>query len=371
MRYLLCGGGTGGHINPAIAIAKEIQSRDKDAVIEFGGSDRGMEGLLVPKAGFKLHKVEVYGFKRSLSPGNLKSLLKAVTSVWKASEIIKDFSPDIVIGTGGYASWPYIKAAAKLNIKTLLQEQNAYPGVTTKKLSRVADTVCVSYAESSGCFGEKVQKKLVLTGNPVTKPQITKKEARKKIGLKETDIYVLSCGGSLGADKVNSICLDAMEIYKDKKNISQIHATGKVGWEKYSRTASEKGLDKRKGFTIVEYIYDMELRQAAADIVISRAGAITSSELANAGKAVIFIPSPNVAEDHQYKNAAVMKNANAAEVFKESVIDGRILAKTVMDLAKDPEKRGEMEKQILTFAKPDAVKKIVDEVFKLLKIKDI
>lgn len=367
MRYLICGGGTGGHINPAIAIAKEIEKRDADAVIEFGGSPYGMESTLVPKAGYKLNTVEVMGIKRKLTVKNIKAIIKAYTSIIKAKNIIKAFQPDIVIGTGGYASWPYVKAAAGSDIPTLIQEQNAFAGLTTKKLSPFTDTVCISFEESKKYFDEKSLHKLVLTGNPVRQNPISREEARKQLGLRKNDIYILSCGGSLGADKINSLCLDAMEVYKNKPEIKQIHAVGHIGWEKFSAVAKEKGLDTRKGFEIVEYIYDMPVRQAAADIVVSRAGAITMAELCLIGRAAIFIPSPNVAEDHQYKNAAVLKKAGAAEVFRESVLDGRILAKTITDLAKDTEKRQGMEEIMKSFGVPDAVEKIVDEVFKLIK----
>ena len=365
MKYLLCGGGTGGHINPAIAIAHGIENADKDAVIEFAGTSHGMETRLVPKAGYKLNTVDVYGFKRSLSPKNVKALIKAFTSVKDAKKIIRSFDPDVVIGTGGYASWPCVKAAAKLGVKTLIQEQNAYPGVTTKKLSKLVDTVCISFDESRPRFDASVQSKLVLTGNPVKENPFTRSSARAQLGLKDDDIYVLSCGGSLGAEKVNEYCIEAMEIYKDDPKIKQIHSVGKIGWEQFSALAKEKGLDVREGYSIREYIYDMPLHQAAADIVISRAGAMTYSELACLGRAVIFIPSPNVAEDHQYKNAVVLKDAGAAVVFRESELNGKKLAECIEDLASDSAKRNAMAEKMRSFGKPDALDKIVSEVMKL------
>ncbi len=365
MRYLLCGGGTGGHINPAIAIAHGIEKVDKDAVIEFAGTSHGMETRLVPAAGYKLNTVDVYGFRRSLSPKNIKALVKAFTSVGKAKKIIRAFKPDIVIGTGGYASWPCVKAAAKLGVRTLIQEQNAFPGVTTKKLSKFVDTVCISFDESRPRFDQSVQNKLVLTGNPVKENQFTRKNAREQLGIADDEIYVLSCGGSLGAEKVNEFCLDAMEIYKDNKKIKQIHSVGKIGWEQFSAVAEQKGLNAREGFKIQEYIYDMPLHQAAADIVISRAGAMTYSELACLGRAVIFIPSPNVAEDHQYKNAAVLKDAGAAVVFRENELNGEKLASCIIDLAENSVKRNSMAEKMRSFGKPDALDKIVNEVIKL------
>ena len=365
MRYLLCGGGTGGHINPAVAIAHGIEKADPDAVIEFAGTSRGMETRLVPAEGYKLNTVDVYGFRRSLSPANIKALIKAFTSVREAGNIVKSFKPDIVIGTGGYASWPCVRAAAKMGVRTLIQEQNAFPGVTTKKLSKYADTVCISFDESRPRFDISVQDKLVLTGNPVKENPFSREEARRKLGIADDEIYILSCGGSLGAEKVNEYCLEAMELYKDDLKIKQIHSVGKAGWDRFSALAKEKGLDKRDGYSILEYIYDMPLRQAAADIVISRAGAMTYSELACLGRAVIFIPSPNVAEDHQYKNAEVLMNAGAAVVFRESELDGNKLANCILDLAHDAQKRADMANKMRSFGKPDALDKIICEVMKL------
>ncbi len=367
MRYLLCGGGTGGHINPALAIASSIKSVDGDAVIEFVGTNRGLETKLVPEAGYKLNTVEVYGFHRSLTLKNVKVAYKALTSVRNAKKIVKKFSPDIVIGTGGYASWPCVKAASSLGIPTLIQEQNAFPGVTTKKLSKCVDTVCTSFIESHKLFDKSVQDKLVLAGNPVKENKFTRTEARRRLGLSDDDVYILSYGGSLGADKVNEYCIEAMDIYKDNARIKQLHAVGHIGWEKFSAIVKEKGLDKRKGYEIVEYIYDMPLRQAAADIVICRAGAMTYSELACLGRATVFIPSPNVAEDHQYKNAVVLKDAGAAEVFRESELNGKMLADCVSSLASDDAKREKMAAKMKEYGKPDALKKITDEVMKLVK----
>ncbi len=365
MRVLMCGGGTGGHINPAIAIANEIKSRE-DSVIEFVGTTHGLEGKLVPNAGYKLHTVKVQGFRRKLTLKNVKALIYACTSIFEAKKIIKAFAPDAVIGTGGYASWPTVKAAASMGIPTLIQEQNAFPGVTTKKLSKYVDCVCISFEESRKYFDGGVSEKLVLTGNPVKPNTFDRSEARRKLGIKDDEIYILSSGGSLGADKVNEFVLEAMDIYRGKKGIRQTHAIGHIGWEKYSQVVKEKKLDECPQYEILEYIYDMQLRQTAADVVITRAGAITTAELSLIGRATIFIPSPNVAEDHQYKNAMVLKNANAAEVIKESVLDGRILAKTVLDLAADGEKRRRMEANMKSLGKPDAVKEIVDWLYKTI-----
>lgn len=366
MRVLMCGGGTGGHINPAIAIANEIKNRE-ESVIEFVGTSHGLECKLVPEAGYTLHTVNVQGFKRKLTLKNVKTLVHAYTSVFEAKKIIKNFAPDVVVGTGGYASWPTVRAAAKLGIPTVIQEQNAFPGVTTKKLSKFVDAVCISFEGSEKYFDPAVRSKLVLTGNPVKPNNFNRAEARHKLGIKDDEIYVLSSGGSLGADKVNCFVIDAMDIYRDNAKIRHTHAVGHIGWEKFSEIIKEKKLDECRNYEILEYIYDMQLRQAAADIVISRAGAITTAELALIGRATVFIPSPNVAEDHQYKNAMVLKNADAAEVIRESELDGKILAEKVLELAADGEKRRKMEANMKKFGKPNATVEIVDQIYKVVK----
>ncbi|MDL2287217.1 undecaprenyldiphospho-muramoylpentapeptide beta-N-acetylglucosaminyltransferase [Eubacteriales bacterium OttesenSCG-928-G02] len=368
MRVLISGGGTGGHINPALNIANEILEREKNSVIEFIGTAHGMEGTLIPKEGYKIHYVKVQGFKRKISLSNVKAAFRAVTSIAEAKKIIKKFKPDIVIGTGGYASWPTLKAAASLGIPTIIQEQNAFPGMTTKKLSKYVDKICISFASSEKYFPEKAKDKLILTGNPIKTNRLTKKEARKMLNIADNEVYILSTGGSLGADKLNTFVLDAMEINMKIPNLKHTHALGKSGWEKFIKIAEEKKLLDNKNYEILEYIYDMPVRQAAADIIVNRAGAMTTSEIAAiGGVATIFIPSPNVTDDHQYKNAIALKQEGAAEVFRESVVDGVILAKTIKDLINNPEKREELAKNMGKFGKPDATKIIVDEVYKLLK----
>ena len=199
MRIVMCGGGTSGHVNPALNIAKTINKKIPDAEIMFIGTKRGIESTLVPKAGYAIDFVEVSGFSRSLSLKNLKAAWHAITSVYEAKRIIKKFNPDLVIGTGGYVSWPTVKAASKLKIPTLIHEQNAFPGVTTKMLSKVADKVCISFAGSEKFFEHPYREKLVLTGNPVISDGMTRAEARKKLGMSDDEPYILSYGGSMGA----------------------------------------------------------------------------------------------------------------------------------------------------------------------------
>ncbi len=367
MKIIFCGGGTSGHVNPALNIAETIKKRHPDAEIMFIGTKRGIESTLVPKHGYKIDFVEVSGFSRKLTLKNIKAAWHAVTSVSEAKKIIKKFSPDLVIGTGGYVSWPTVKAAAKLGIPTVIHEQNAFPGVTTKMLSKYANKVCISFAGSEKFFEEDYRHKLILTGNPVIVDGMTRAEARAKLGMTESEPYILSYGGSMGADKVNELSFEIMERLSVPQNIRHAHAIGRVGLEKFTRIAKEKGLDTHKNLSISEYIYDMPVHQAAADVIICRAGAMTLSELAIRGRAAVLIPSPYVTEDHQYKNARLIADAGAAVVYRESEVDIAQLTETVSELLTNTNKRRRMEESVKKFAMPDSVERIADEALALLK----
>ncbi len=367
MKVILCGGGTSGHVNPALNIAETLKKRDPDTEIMFIGTRRGIESTLVPKAGYPIDFVEVSGFSRKLTLKNVKAACLALTSVSEAKKIIKKFKPDLVIGTGGYVSWPTVKAAAKLNIPTLIHEQNAFPGVTTKMLSKYVNKVCISFGGSEKFFDESVRDKLILTGNPVIIDGMTREEARTKLGLSENEPYILSYGGSMGADKVNELAFSLMESYSIPNNVRHSHAIGRVGIEKFSNIAKEKGFYEHKNLSINEYIYDMSVHQAAADVIICRAGAMTLSELAIRGRAAVLIPSPYVTEDHQYKNAKLLADAGAAFVYRESEVDGKILSDTVSELLSNPNKRRRMEESVKKFGNIDALDRIVDNALALLK----
>ena len=367
MKVILCGGGTSGHVNPALNIAETLKKRDPSTEIMFIGTKRGIEATLVPKSGYPIEYVEVSGFSRKLTLKNFKAACQAVTSVSAAKRIIKRFKPDLVIGTGGYVSWPTVKAASKLGIPTLIHEQNAFPGVTTKMLSKVVDRICVSFAGCEKYFDEKYRKKLVLTGNPVVIDGMSRQEARKKLGMDEKELYILSYGGSMGANKVNELVFSLMENYSIPKKVRHTHAIGRVGYEKFSAIAKDKHFDTYENLSISEYIYDMAVHQAAADVIICRAGAMTLSELAIRGRAAILIPSPNVTEDHQYKNARLLADAGAAIVFRESEVDGDILSNTVADLLNNTNKRVRMEESVKSFGMADSLDVIVDNALDLLK----
>lgn len=366
MKAIFCGGGTSGHVNPAVNIAETLKKRIPETEIMFIGTQHGIESTLIPKLGYPIEFVEVSGFSRRLTLKNIKAAWHAFTSVGEAKKIIKKFKPDVVIGTGGYASWPTVKAASKLGIPTLIHEQNAFPGVTTKMLSKYADKVCISFSGSEKYFEEDVREKLVLTGNPVIVDNMSREEARKILGLSDDEPYILSYGGSMGADKVNELVFYLMENFSKPNSVRHAHAIGRVGFEKFSNIAKEKGLDNCSNITIKEYIYNMPVHQAAADVIICRAGAMTLSELAIRGRATVFIPSPNVTADHQYKNAKLLADAGAAIVLRESEVSGNLLTDTVSDLISNPNKRKRMEESVKKFAMFDSVDHIADEVIKLI-----
>ncbi len=369
MNIVLSGGGTGGHVNPALNIAKAILAQCPDAVVSFVGTKRGIESTLVPKAGFPIDFVEVQGFRRQLNlrslAANGKAAYHAVTSVQEAKKILRNRKPDVVVGTGGYVSWPTVRAAAKLGVPCLIHEQNAYPGVTTRKLAKYASVICTGFEGSESYFAPGEQRKLLLTGNPIHVDEITRAQARRKLGLSENEPYILSFGGSMGALKVNELCFSLMESYSVPRGIRHDHAIGRVEFAKFSALAKEKGLDRQKNLQLSEYFYDMPYRQAAADVVICRAGAMTLAELSVRGKAAIFIPSPHVAEDHQYKNARLLSDAGAGLVYRESELDGGLLQSAVDDLLSNPNKRKRIEESIKNFAMPDSADRIAAEVLRL------
>ena len=372
MRVLITGGGTGGHVNPALAIANTIKQNDPDAVIAYVGTKRGIENKLVPKAGYPMYYVDVKGIKRSLSPSNIKAAYLALTSPIKAKKIIREFKPDIVVGTGGYVSWPVVKAASQMGIPTALHESNAIAGVAVKMLQKSVDRIYLNFektGESLSCNRAKLMK----VGNPILGgfSSMTREEARKKLGIPDKYKYViLSYAGSMGAEKVNDAVLCLMREFTSKHpEVYHIHATGSIELELCTSQFKEMGLDKCENIELCEYIYDMPVRMAAADITINRAGAMTISELAATGKCSIFIPSPNVAENHQYKNAKVLSDAGAAALFEEKELtDGaKPLIEEVEKLLSDEgdELRAERSEKIRQFAVSDANKLIYNDLVKL------
>ena len=336
MRVLLTGGGTAGHINPAIAIANYIKEKEKESEILFVGTQRGLEKTLVPKCGYDIKFIDVMGLRRSLSAENIKVFINYIKSMGDARRIIKEFKPDIVIGTGGYVCAPVIKAAAALKIPTLIHEQNVFPGLAIKMLSGKADITAISFEETRSMMKAK---KMVLTGNPL-RPDLFKVHdidlVRAQYGFDEKPL-VLMFGGSLGADKINE-ALAEMIINRKTKDFNLIASTGEKHFEEVSKKLSDAGvkLEKLRNVKILPYIYNMEEIFFAADVVVGRSGAITVSEITALGKAAVLIPSPYVAHNHQEYNARYLEKNGAAKVILENEVSGEKIAGEISSILKSP-----------------------------------
>lgn len=373
MNILFACGGTGGHINPAIAIAKTLEKHNADVNILFAGNPDGMEARLVPQAGYKFTPIEVKGFMRKPNWRNVRYNLASVKlfgkSLKTAKKIIEDFRPDMVIGTGGYVSYPLLRAAAKMNIPAVAHESNAFPGLTTKMLAPKCAAVLLAVEEAAQYIDKKAN--CVVTGNPVREEMLflTKAEARQKLGIKE-ELCILSFGGSLGARRVNECVAELMAWHlKSGKNIHHIHATGSYGTELFPEVLAQNGIDNLKKYPqadVREYINDMPYCMAAADIVICRSGAMTLTEIQAAGKAAVLIPSPNVANNHQYYNAKVMSDKNAAVLIEEKKLTGKQLVEVVNGLLCDSARLGEISKNSAQMAVLDANMRIYNEITKIL-----
>lgn len=370
MRVLMTGGGTGGHVNPALAIAQTIKENEPDSVIAFVGTPHGIENKLVPKAGYELYHVDIQGLKRSLSLDNIKTLYLTVQSVHRAKKLVREFKPDIVIGTGGYVCYPVVKAAAALGVPTALHESNAVAGVAVKMLAHVVDRIFLNFEETSASL-EAYKDKLMRVGNPLLGSfrHVDPAEAKAKLGLPSgTKNVLLTYGGSMGAERLNDAVIEVMADYTaHHPETYHVHATGAIEWEAASAKYKELGLDKCPNIDFREYIYNMPDVMAAADLIVCRAGAMTVSELAMSEKAAIFIPSPNVTNNHQYKNAKVLCDAEAAEMIEENALDSGALTGMVTKLLSDASapRRAEMGEKIAAFAVRDANKLIYKEVKRL------
>ena len=369
MKVLLAGGGTAGHINPALAIAGYIKKKRPETEFLFIGNRDGMEQRLVPQAGFDIKSITISGFKRSFSPKNMvenvKTVTRTFTSSHEAKKIISEFKPDICIGTGGYVSGPVIRTAAKMGIPCIIHEQNAYPGVTNKMLAKSVNKVMLAVPDAKKYF-EKAD--FVVTGNPVRGDILTadKEESRAELKLDGRPM-ILSFGGSLGARKINEAVADIVARSGKDGRYQHIHAYGKYGdW--FPDLVKEKGTDisQCNNLDIRPYIDNMPTCMAAADLVICRAGAITLSEIQAMGKPAILIPSPNVAENHQYHNAMALVNAGAAEIIEESELSGETLMKTVDKMLLDPEKLKTISENSRKMAITDANERIYSIVKKTL-----
>ena len=342
MKLVFTCGGTAGHINPAIAVAKAFQIRCPDVEILFIGSD-GLEADLVPREGFRLEKIKINGFQRKLTPKalwqNLVTAKNIGSSMRKAKKLLKEFRPDAVIGTGGYASFPALRQGAKLGIATFVHESNAVPGLTTRMVADKVDRIMVSFEACRENY--KTPEKVVVTGTPCREEflYLNKKNAREKMGLDEKPLIV-SCWGSLGAREMNKKIADFMVLEAKHDKFHHLHATGSYGWKWMPEYVKELGLDlaAHPGIDMREYLYDMPTAMAAADLMICRAGAATISEITVSGTPAIIVPSPNVTDNHQEKNARVLERAGAALVIRENECNGQTLHDAAEALLSQPEK---------------------------------
>lgn len=359
-KFILSGGGTGGHIYPAIAIANELKLRFTDAEILFVGAQDKMEMQKVPQAGYKIEGLWIAGLQRKLTLQNLMFPFKLLSSLWKSRKIIKKFQPDAVIGTGGFASGPLLQIANSLSIPTVIQEQNSYPGITNKLLSKKANSICVAYENLDRFFPKE---KIVFTGNPVRQDLLdidSKREeglAYFKLDAAKKTLIVL--GGSLGARRVNQLIEKELDFLL-ANDIQVIWQCGKLYFEEYQI------YNKRINVQVVAFIDRMDLIYAVADFVISRAGASSVSELCLVGKPTIFIPSPNVAADHQTKNAKAIVDKKGAILLKENELEEKF--ETIFsDLISNQNLQKELSQNIKKLAKPNATKDIVEQIIKLIQ----
>lgn len=362
-RFIISGGGTGGHIYPAIAIANEIRDRFSDAEILFVGAKGKMEMKRVPEAGYKIVGLWISGIQRRITIDNLYFPFKVVFSYLVAKRIIRNFKPDAVVGVGGYASGPIMMAAASKNVPAMIQEQNSYAGLTNKKLGRSAKTICVAYEQMDRYFPKE---RIVFTGNPVRKDIINvsakRAEALKHFDLTAEKKTILVLGGSLGARTINNSIIKHLEQVIGA-GVQLLWQTGRIYYDEMKMRAEH--FDSAN-LRIMAFISEMDLAYAAADVVISRAGALSISELCLVGKPVIFVPSPNVAEDHQTKNARALIEKDAAVLVKDEVAEKQ-LVQEVLTLLEDQEKQKELSKNIKQMSRPNATEDIVNELIKIVK----
>lgn len=362
MRVIISGGGTGGHIFPAVSIANAIRALRPDAKILFVGALGRMEMQRVPAAGYEIKGLPICGFDRRNLLRNIKVLYKIIKSQRMAKQIIRDFKPMVAVGVGGYASGPTLNQAAAMGIPCLIQEQNSYAGVTNKLLARKAKRICVAYDDMERFFPAE---KIIKTGNPVRQTlldnKITKEEARKTMGLAPSRKTILLVGGSLGARTVNESVMAHLDTIRNS-DIQFIWQTGKYYSDEIARRLSQE--EACPNLTVTDFISDMAVAYSAADLVVSRAGASSISEFCLIGKPVILVPSPNVAEDHQTKNAMALVNRQAAICIKDAEATDKLI-ETAITTVNNPDTLASLSENILKLALPNSADIIAQEVIKL------
>lgn len=373
MRVLFTCGGTGGHIYPAIAVAKLLRERKPDCEILFVGADGGMENQLVPREGFALKTLKISSYRRNFSPDaivhNVKTAYYIRIALQKAGRIIDEFRPDVIVGTGGYASFPALKMGAKMKIPTAVHESNAVPGLTTRMVQKSTDVIMVSFPESRDRYDDP--ERVIVTGTPVREEFLLteKKQARKKLGLDERPLIV-SYWGSLGAREMNKkiAAFFACE-QNDGYPFRHIHACGSFGYEWMPDYVKQQGveLSGQDAIEMRAFIYDMPTVMAAADLVICRAGAATIAEVAASGTPCIMVPSPNVTDNHQEKNARVLEARGAARIIREAECDGKTLYAAAKEILEDPQLCEKMRKSARKIAVVDSAERIYETVLRLAR----
>ena len=364
MRIIITGGGTAGHVNPAAAIAEEILEMEPNSEILFIGREGGKENRGIQRLGLKIETLRIRGFRRRIFGGNIKTILLALSALKRSTKIISDFSPDAVIGTGGYVCWPVLKAAKRLGVPTLIHESNAVCGLVTKRLSRECDRVLLGYDRAKKDLGRL--KNISVVGNPLRKDfsVISRQTARKRLKVGVDDILIISFGGSGGAEALNKSVIKLMkELSLGDKRIRHIHAVG----ERYYSSLNEDELKRGKcGCRILPYIEDMPLYLSAADIALTRSGALTLTELSCAGVASILVPSPNVAANHQYENARVISDGGGAVLVEEGEGFYERLKNELTTLINDKSKRSALSEEIKKFSDKDSAKRIYKTIKELV-----
>ncbi len=364
MRVIVTGGGTGGHIYPAIAIADKIREMEPDSEILYVGNEVGLEKDIVPKTGYPFEMVTAMWLDRS----NLLKIFKTGWGVLKgtseARKIMKRFKPDVVIGTGGYVCVPVLLAGKQYGARTYLHEQNAYPGMANKFLEKSVKNVFLGFSDAAKYFKEP--EKLVYAGNPVRKSffELTRKEAREKLGLPQDAFIVLSFGGSLGAEKINDVAFDLMEAVNGQEDVVLVFGTGKWYYEATLKKAEEKGIEIKNNVLVKDYLDPMDQYLAACDLVISRSGALSVAETTVCGKASIMIPSPNVTGNHQYYNAKAVADRGGALLIEEKNLTSEMVIEEVLKLKNHPELLAEMSRASRASAPDDALDIIYGKIRK-------
>jgi UDP-N-acetylglucosamine--N-acetylmuramyl-(pentapeptide) pyrophosphoryl-undecaprenol N-acetylglucosamine transferase len=367
MRVIFAGGGTGGHINPAISIADYAKSQDENFEAIFIGTKGGMETRLVPKAGYKLEFIDIQGFDRKHILKNVKTVEKLLKANHECKKIIKNFNPDCIVCTGGYVSGPVTIASKKMKIPSLIHEQNVYPGLTVRGSEKYVSYLALSFEETVNHMKDK--SKCVVTGNPVRGEILNADYAksREKLGVKKP--FVLIFGGSLGADKINSTVIGMLKRVIDDGKIELLFGTGERNYDKVTKAIKDAGIELTDDVKVVPYIDNMADCMAAADLVVARSGAITVSEIAALGKPSILIPSPNVVRNHQEQNAREFESNGAAALILENDLTSDALYDKMMSMIENSDTLNSMSQNLRKLAKVDALEKIYDLMLKMAKSK--